>query len=317
MTASEDAAARVEAEARKWLIRLRGDGPASRDAFEQWYVASPDHADAYDRLLATWEVAGRLPQVIPPAAAPAGWINRRSPIAAVAAILLLMIMIGVARLAGIGRTAADAFSLTTKIGEIRTDRLSDGTRVTLDTDSRIDAVFTTSRRQLRLVRGRARIAAARDPRRPMEIATVSATIGDGDIVDLSLSDGRTIVAMLSGSGTVHVGQSSVLLTAGQQVAIDGFRAAATPTPLRAGDTRWPSGMLSFDDATLDEVVAEANRYGRTPIVLDGGGTGRIRFTGSFRAGDTAALAHMLAAAFHLKLSRLSDGSFQLSALPGK
>lgn len=317
MTASEDAAARAEAEARKWLIQLRGDGPVSRDAFEQWYVASPDHADAYDRLLATWEMAGRLPRDIPPAATPSGWINRRSPIAAVAAILLLMIMIGVASLAGFGRTAADAFSLATNIGEIRTDRLPDGTRVTLDTNSRVDAVFTKARRQFRLVRGRARIAAANDASRPIELDAAAVKVGDVEVVDLRRSSGLTSITMVDGAGSVHVGQQTVRLSAGQMLAVSDSGSAVAPTAVRAGDVRWTSGMLSFEDATLAFVVAEANRYSRTPIELDGDDVARIRFTGTFRAGDTGGLAHMLAQGFHLTLSRRADGSFLLSGPPGK
>jgi len=317
VTGQDDAGARVEAEARQWLIRLRRDGPAHRDAFEQWYVASPVHADTYDRLLETWEMAGQVQRGQPVVGAPPARFGWRSSIAAVAAILLVMIGVGVASLAGIGRSPANAFSLSTKIGEIRTDRLPDGSHVTLDTDSRVDAVFTASRRQLRLVRGRARIAAARDVTRPMELGTGSVTIGDGEIVDLARSDGRTTVTMLRGNGVVHVGGKVVALAAGQQLAMADAGASTAPRRLDASETRWPSGMLSFDNARLAEVVAEANRYSRVRVVLDGDRVGQIRFTGTFRAGDNAGLARMLAAAFHLKLSRRADGSFQLSAPPDK
>jgi transmembrane sensor len=317
MSGPDDAVARLEAEAQQWLVRLRGDGPSNRAAFEDWYCASPDHAAAYDRVLLTWEASAHLTRAGRNGSARSKWSSWRPVAAAVAAAMLLMVGIGVATLAGVGRGPADAFSLVTKVGEIRTDRLPDGTRVTLDTDSRVDAVFTASRRQLRLVRGRARIAAASDARRPMELDAASVTVGDGEVVDLMRRSGLTTITMLDGAGSVHVGQQSVPLSAGQMLAVADTGPAAVPSALRDGDTRWPSGMLSFEDAALAVVVGEASRYSQTRIALDGDDVARLRFTGTFRGGDAAGLAHMLAKGFHLRLSRGPDGSFILSAPTGK
>lgn len=317
MNGRDDAAARIEAEAQQWLVRLRGDGPGNRLAFEDWYCASEDHAAAYDRVLLTWETAAGLVRAAPERSNRSSWTSWRKSGAAIAATILLMVAIGVASLAGVGRSRANAFSLVTKVGEIRTDRLPDGTRVTLDTDSRVDAVFTAARRQLRLVRGRARIAAANDASRPIELAAAAVTIDDGEVVDLRRSPGLTSITMVNGAGSVHVGRQSVPLSAGQALAVSDSGPAAAPTALRAGDVRWTSGMLSFEDAPLAVVVAEANRYSRTRIELDGDDLSHIRFTGTFRADDTAGLARMLAKAFHLRLSRRQDGSFLLSATTGK
>jgi len=312
MTGPDDAA-RIGAEAREWFVRLRGEGAAHRDAFESWYSASPEHADAYDHVLATWEATAHLDRGTPRGEAPAKRHGWRAPIAAVAAIVLLMIGVGVASLAGIGSRAAEAFSLVTKVGEIRTNRLPDGTQVTLDTDSRVDAVFTASTRRLRLLRGRARIAAVSDPQRPIQLEAAAATIEHGQVVDLTRGAGRTTIAMIGGTGAVRIGTAVVSLSAGQKIVIADAGAIAAPMALRDGDKRWTSGMLSFDNAPLEDVVAEANRYDGARIALDGDGLTQLRFTGTFRAGDAAGLARMLSAAFHLDLSRRADGSFVLSA----
>jgi len=306
-------AERIDAEARDWLVRLRGEGAHHRDAFESWYMARPQHADAYDRVLATWETTAHLDRLQAGGAAPAKRHGWRAPIAALAAIMLLMIGVGVASLAGIGGRAAEAFSLATRVGEIRTDRLPDGTNVTLDTDSRVDAVFTTSTRRVRLLRGRARIAAASDPKRPIQLEVAAATIGEGGVVDLTRRAGRTTVAMIGGASAVRVGTSVVPLSSDQQVVIADAAPPPVPTALSDADKRWPSGMLSFDNAPLDDVVAEANRYSAARVVLDGAALAQRRFTGTFHAGDAAGLARMLSAAFHLSLSRRGDGSFVLSA----
>jgi transmembrane sensor len=306
-------AERIDAEARDWFVRLRGEGARHRDAFESWYIAQPEHADAYDRVLATWQATAHLDRLQPGGTGPASRHGWRAPIAALAAIMLLMIGVGVASLAGIGGRAAEAFSLVTKVGEIRTDRLPDGTKVTLDTDSRVDAVFTTSTRRVRLLRGRARIVAASDPKRPIQLEIAAATIGGGGVVDLTRRAGRATVAMIGGASAVHVGSSVVPLSTDQEVVIADAAAPPAPTALSDGGKRWPSGMLSFDNAPLDDVVAEANRYSAARIVLEDAALAQRRFTGTFRAGNAAGLARMLSAAFHLSLSRRGDGSFVLSA----
>lgn len=314
MTVPRDLEAQIEAEARNWLIRLRREGPACRDEFEDWYVASPSHADHYDWLLATWETSGLVADSLRRRRR-----GRHAWLPAVAAMLVVLACLGVVTFAGVGRSRAQTLSLATNVGEIRTDRLSDGTRVTLDTDSQIEAVFTASRREIRLVRGRARIAATPDRDRPMELETGSVTVASGRIVDLMRAGGRSTVAMLGGSGTVHAGPNNITLAAGQAVAIaDAGRVMVTgPIALPRGATGWASGMLSFDNAPLGDVVAAANRYTDVHIILSGDATAGLRFTGTFRAGDTMALARMLSRAFHLELSRRSDRAVTLSPAPTK
>lgn len=311
-------AARIDDEAREWLVRLRGDAALHRDAFEDWYVADPDHADAYDRLLSTWEASGQLTRPDDreaEAAKPSrGW---RAAIGAIAVLLVVGLGIGVATLAGFGRTAANAFSIETRVGEIRTDRLADGTRVTLDTDSRVEGVFTASRRELRLVRGRARIAAASDPDRPLQLEVAAASIDAGRIVDIASRDGQATVAMVAGAGAVRQGNISVPIPAGEIVAIASAGQITAPTALREPDTRWPTGMLSFDNAPLGDVVAEANRYSATRIVLSGSDVAALRFSGTFRAGDAKSLARMVSAAFSLSVSRGDDGSLVLRSTPAR
>jgi transmembrane sensor len=311
-------AARIDDEAREWLVRLRGDAALHRDAFEDWYVADPDHADAYDRLLSTWEASGQLTRADDQQTAPAktsrSW---RAAIGALAVLLLVGVGIGVATLAGFGRTSANAFSIETRVGEIRTDRLADGTRVTLDTDSRVEGVFTASRRELRLVRGRARIAAASDPDRPLQLKVAAASIDAGRIIDVASRDGQATVAMVAGAGAVRRGNISVSIPAGETVSIASAGQITAPTALREPDTRWPIGMLSFDNAPLGDVVAEANRYSETRIVLSGSDVAALRFSGTFRAGDAKSLARMVSAAFSLSVSRGDEGSLVLRSTPAR
>ena len=73
---------RLKQEASAWLARLRAGGRQDQEAFEDWYAADPDHADAYDRLLDSWQAMNELSGS---RAAPVGALDWRRP-AAIAAI---------------------------------------------------------------------------------------------------------------------------------------------------------------------------------------------------------------------------------------
>ena len=55
----------------------------------------------------------------------------------------------------------------------------------------------------------------------------------------------------------------------------------------ARDTLWSAGYVLFGDDSLQEAVAEMNRYTETPIHLQGDIGARYRVSGSFRTGDPA------------------------------
>jgi transmembrane sensor len=65
--------------------------------------------------------------------------------------------------------------LSTQIGEIRSFSLADGSSVTLDSDSLVLVTITPVRRDLQLVRGRARFTVAHDLR-PFVVAVVGGTV---------------------------------------------------------------------------------------------------------------------------------------------
>jgi hypothetical protein len=76
-------------------------------------------------------------------------------------------------------------------------------------------------------------------------------------------------------------------------------------------------MLVFDDRRLADVIAQANRYSEHPIVLADRASGALHFTGTVAAKDTEGLAGLLAASFHLALTRDAEGNFILSSLDTK
>lgn len=308
----------VRDEAIAWLARLRSDPSAQdQDLFETWYAADPRHADSYDALLDSWEamqLASEAPAAHRARARPSrSWTKAAAAAAVILALALSLFLVGNPVL------APDAM-LTTGIGEIRTVTLDDGSRVTLDTDSRLRVDLDRAERRLFLERGRARFEVAHDARRPFVVAAgASEVVAHGTVFDVDLRQPRAVVSLLQGSVEVRqpptsgAATKSTVLRPGQRLATAGGVAKPTPAPIQASELRWPSGMLSFENAPLAEVVASANRYSRTRIVVSDPSIGERRFTGTIKAGDPRQLADMIGSMAALAVETDGAGNLVLAA----
>jgi transmembrane sensor len=315
---TEASMGRIDRAAVDWLARLRAGDPADQRLFEQWYASDTAHADAYDRVLRTWEMAGQLGETElgrgrvqqSEQSSPRRFI----PIAAVGVIAALLISFGVSfGIPGLSGSAT-AFTFKTQPGEIRSIRLDDGSDVTLDTDSVVKGKFSSSQRQVQLLRGRARFDVADDAHRPFVVETSGGSVTTVGSVDVAIERSQMTVALWRGKANIADASSHpvpITLAAGQAVKVDGASPAAVAAR-PAGDPRWVKGMLSFEDAPLSEVVVEANRYARVPITFADPSIARERFTGTFTATDTHSLAQMLAAMFDLTVTTGRGGGFVLS-----
>jgi transmembrane sensor len=184
---------------------------------------------------------------------------------------------------------------TTPHGQNRTFSLPDGTTVTLSADSVLRVHYRAEARSLDLLSGEAFFKVRHDADRPFVVQVGMARIEDlGTQFDVRRDSDQVVVAVASGVVSVAYSELAAPATstryrvdpvdviAGREVVM----AMATPKqPIehRAVDGTvgaWRMGRLQFRDTPLDTVVANINRYSATPIVLDGPGVSRLRFTGT-------------------------------------
>lgn len=305
-------------EAARWLARLQsGRDPDVQSKFRQWCDSDRANAAAFERVRQSYELAGLLRQssgAIPAeVSAPAASRSPRAAYALAAATAFVVVAVAVIVVLG-GKLltgGTEAVMLTTRVGEIRSIRLSDGSRVTLDTATSVEVDIDRAHRGARLEHGRARFEIA-DTGEPFVIRTktASATTGGGTL-DVEQIGAESRVDVLAGTADVRSRSAAVLVTldAGDSVTADRSGTVQTQTPIGGQD--WTRGMLQFDGTPLPAAVALANRYSNERIVIDGD-LHRLRVTGAFRAGDTAGLATALAEAFHLSLGRTAGGGLILS-----
>ncbi|CAN5882091.1 FecR family protein [soil metagenome] len=323
----------VRREASEWIARMRGpEAEMSRLEFERWRARDPRNRAAYAGMEQISRLSQRLGDT-PLGRAHLEKVNRR-PFFALSGPRLAFASLGVALLIGGGTfllwrgdgppTAAVAQAsapFETRVGEIHTVRLADGTTVTLDTDSVIEPVFTGQARVVRLSRGRARFDVAHEAGRPFMVEAGGRTIIDrGTLFDVVLGREGVKVVLLRGAIEIRDrkargagGAPLARLVPGQVFADAPAAGVAQVSAAPGGSDQWVKGMLSFDGAPLEDVVAAANRYSAHKIRLGEPALAGLRVTGTFRATPTDALAAILAATFNLRVERDAQGDFVLHA----
>jgi transmembrane sensor len=323
-----DRKAALRREAAQWFARMDGpDADRHRLAFERWRKADPAHAKAYADMLATWRDAGlialtptgrnrSLDRVRRPFHHGRGW----RPALAAASVIMLSLALAAyfhRELSGLFRPGN--VEIATDVGVLRTQRLADGSMVTLDTDSAIVADLGATARIVRLTHGRARFDVAHDPSRPFKVeAGAGEIVARGTLFDVDLSHPALQVTLYRGSVDVSVdrkdGAAPLVrrLSPGHRFteADDGFEPLISATP--NGDDRWTAGMLSFNSAVLADVAAQANRYSNQRILVSPSVAG-LKVTGVFRSGRNEDLARSLASMFNLPLRRNARGDWTLGA----
>jgi len=326
----------IREDAANWFARMRGpDTTADRPAFEAWLGESPMHRDAYSRVAEVFSLGKGLgsPRHTTTEAVETDTPPRRRHTAAAIYAVLIASLAGAAGwlwvrehtaprpliVASRLTTTATGLAYATSVGTIRTWRLADGSRVTLDTDSALQVAFTPALRALRLVRGRARFDVSHEVRPFVVSAGVGTVTAHGTVFDVRIRTGGTVAVRLI-RGAIDVALPSTQhtqmslrqsLTTGEQVVFD---AGALPAPRLVRlpvDARWPEATLECDRATLAAIVAEANRYSQTPIVVGDPTVAGLRVSGSFRIDDAQKLVTRLALLFDLTAGRDADGRLTL------
>ncbi len=280
-------------QATHWFARERLGAldEADRQARDAWLAADPEHARQYRAMQALWRVADRLPEADMRAIlarsdeAPARPARRRFAMG-VSAACALMLAAGVFG-PRLWSPAPDfTQSVATARGERQRVALPDGSLVELNTDTRIRVALFADRREVELLTGEALFTVSPDAARPFTVNAGAAQVlvtgtrfnvrRDGAAVALAVDEGS--VAFSTGSwwnrNTRH-------LTAGFAANYaPGAPLAAPHQENVAAITAWQRGRLVFRDTPLAQVVAELNRYLRSPLRIDDRKLAQLRVAGT-------------------------------------
>lgn len=318
---------RARREAASWFAR-RSRLSVTTDELHEFrdWKRQNGNAEAYAQVEATWAAAGSLAEDSDIQAATARTLADRPARArrAFASSVLpggaLLALISVVVVGGGGLLALNRLATTfgTAIGEQSQVTLDDGSRVHLNTDSKIIVRFHRRERDIELVRGEAFFEVAHDTNRPFIVQADGARVRavgtkfdvkrDPDGVHVTLLEGRVRVAKVDSN-------ASTTLDPNQQLTVT-ERGLSAPKPTDAAlQSGWTSGRLTFHALPLAAAVAEVNRYTAHKVMLDlPAAAAQQPVTGVFDAGDTDAFVSSVAAALDLKATKTPDGSTRL--VPG-
>jgi transmembrane sensor len=201
----------------------------------------------------------------------------------------------------------------TRIGEQRTVVLSDGSKVRLDTNSRITAQMG-AQRSIALIRGQALFDVVHMASRPMTVRAGPVMIRDlGTRFDVRRDDQQVRVTLVDGAVQISDQASGKRwsLAPGQQITAG----RAAPSPPHTIDveraTDWTRGHLTFDELPLSLATAEINRYTRQPIRLEAPDLNGAKVSGIFNQSDPQEFASAVAKLYNLEVVAQPDGGIVL------
>ena len=300
-------------EERAALLRHRQEQPDwtadDQSALDAWLEESTAHRVAWLRMEYGWRNVGRLSVlkggVEPEAQRPL--LSRWRPTAMAAGLALAI---------GLGSlVVTDSFSrhaYATEVGGHATVPLADGTKIELNTNTRVRAALADKQRTVWLDRGEAYFEVAHDASRPFVVyagerkvtvlGTKFSVRRDGDRIVVAVAEGRVRVE------EVKERKPPTIVTRGDTVIAEPAATLVTPKSIDRVESElaWRRGLLEFDKATLGDAAEEVNRYNRKKLVVEDDQAAAIRITGSFEAENVDAFARLLRQAFGLNVQENGD-----------
>jgi transmembrane sensor len=321
----------LEDRATEFLMKRESQGwsDADQTALTSWMQSSTAHRVAFLRAEAAWEQMGRLkafgagwPRSSVPTAAELQsiylrgephsaptrrWPRRTSRFIGIAASLV--VLAGAAL--GAYRVWLSGDRYATPVGGVATLPLEDGSRITLNTDSKVRVTFSERERHIDLSQGEAFFEVAADKDRPFVVqAGTRRVIAVG--TKFSVRRERDDVQVVVTEGKVRVEDER--LTSGSTLAAGGSAKARDsdivvqnrPVVEAEEMLSWRSGYVVFHETPLAEAVAEFNRYNPRQIVIRSAGVAAIPLTGKFRAVHNEAFVNLLEQAYQIQVERTPE-----------
>ena len=188
----------------------------------------------------------------------------------------------------------------TKVGEQRSVLLADGSRVTLNTASKIEVRLQADHRIVELLQGEVLFDVAHDAERPFDVHAGRVVVrAVGTQFDIDRRATRTAVTVVEGrvamiAADSHTGNLPVLF-AGDRVVVRGASLGTLEHDVNLSEvTAWTQHQLVFRHRPLGEIADEFNRYNVGRIEIRSPSLREQELTGTFSSNDVASFVAVLA-----------------------
>lgn len=321
-------------ESAAWVARLHGPGRTRHMELQclEWQARSAAHRHAFERCTEVWmgvPAAARLAGYVPRQPRARGLVGteggaRRKALAAAAcSVLVAGVVVGTLVV------WPERSEYRTAVGEARTVVLSDGTRMFVNTDTRLEVGFRREQRRVRVLSGEVAFDVAKDASRPFVVRVagsemralgtsfavrlVPAGPGAGRLLSVTRLEGSVLLRPADGADEPSPATSqAIMMRPSDRVQVKEAPAGATVTAQRLDPaqldqlTAWKRNEVVFDRTTLRDAVAEMNRYSRTPIKLATAAIADRLVSGVCRTGDNRGFARSVTTLHGLTLVERAD-----------
>lgn len=319
----------VSEQAIYWLVKMRNINATKgdRQLFAEWISASKAHQSAFDRQINQFELLGALP-------ATRFDIAEKSQCGALKSVLnglkqrlrlpevnwgypamtaLCVLLMTVFFLPENFESGAVLHYQTAR-GQVKAITLTDGSVVTLNTDSSLTVRFDSEYRNITLHRGEVFFEVAPNKQQPFTV-----DLGFGKVVavgtafniyrrqeqsHISITEGRVKVF---NDGDETKLADSLFADAGYQVDIN----ATVIAPPHKFDQKdllsWRNQHIEFKNKKLIEVVEEFNRYLAVPVKLDQLDLQEMKVSGGFQLKHPKDSLNAILSSLNLRMANGDDG----------
>lgn len=336
----------VHEEASAWIARIdRGLSGAEQAELDEWLARNPEHERDLMRMAKLWDrmdVLARLADVCPVRPRTSSRVPRlltamAASIALAAGVLAWFSLGGLPGDRTQERVASQANVYRTEIGNQASYTLADGTRMSLNTDTVVRVSYTEFNRLLTLERGEMHLVVAHERDRPLSVIVggkivqavgteFNVEITSDKRIELVVTEGVVMVGVVDRNvGEIEAGrpialtQSSPLVAAGEAAYIDDdtddlddIRTETIRPEDIAVKLSWREGNVIFRGESLEEALAEIERYTAVEFVFLDEASKKVRIAGLFKAGDVDGLLAALRQNFNITYERVGDDKVLLS-----
>ena len=297
----------ILAEAAEWFAVLGSDqvSKSEREQWQAWLASHPDHQLAWSRVEYLTHTFDDLPPKATSDTLNSPDLNRRR--------ILKTAILGTLSLSTwelwqqeyLQQLSAD---YNTEIGVTRSITLTDGSQISLDTNTAINVEFTSTLRKVQLISGEIYIKTAPDNAnfyRPLVVDTHQGRVlAMGTRFSVNQQSNETQVKVFEEAVEIQPSKlelnQRLTLKAGQSTDFTQLKIKPLQ-PIYNNQPAWTQGILLADNLRLNDFLIQLNRYRRgfvtcTPEIAD------IRIVGSFPINDINRILAMLEETLPIKIS---------------
>lgn len=296
------AARTARAEASVWVVRLHNEERSLdlEEGLRKWLASHPENARQFELITNVWDLAGQARAEGHPRLRSWRVGAPRLRWAAAALTLVIGAAYGLFQL-------WIANSYLTDRGEQRVVRLEDGTRVYMNSATRLQTNFTASSREVQLRSGEAYFEVAHNPVLPFVVSAEDTRVTAlGTSFNVRREAERIAITLVEGKISVATHDDEFLLKPGERLTLVQRATPKLDAPRIDTLTAWRRGEVVLDNTPLTDAIAEMNRYDDRRLRIESDTLASIRVSGVYRTGDNRGFADAVAELYGLRVATQAD-----------